>query len=124
MKQPEPRSVAPLLRDVLRAVESILAFTKGMDFAEYEKDDKTRWAVERQFITVGEALGAAWKVEPALDQKISRLRQIIAFRNNLVHGYERIQNDFVWAIITNDVTRLTTEAKALLATLPDPQTPA
>ncbi|HEY0139503.1 MAG TPA: DUF86 domain-containing protein [Thermoanaerobaculia bacterium] len=95
-----------------------------MTFADYERDDKTRWAIEPQFITVGEALIMASKLDETLEQKLSTFRAVIDFRNVLVHAYGELLHDVVWTIITEDLTRLTTEVKALLATLPDPQTPA
>ncbi|HEX6159389.1 MAG TPA: HepT-like ribonuclease domain-containing protein [Thermoanaerobaculia bacterium] len=124
MKQRDVASVAALLRDVVRASEAILQVTAGMSFADYEIDDVRRWAVERQFTIVGEALGNAWKIDSTLDQKISAVREIVGFRNILVHGYGGVRHEIVWDIITNRVARLTNEVKALLATLPDPQTPA
>jgi len=36
-------------------------------------------------------------VSPQLEERISHTRQIIAFRNILVHGYADVANDIVWS---------------------------
>ena len=124
MKQRDAGSLAALLHDTVSAADAIVQITAGMTLADYENDDIRRWAVERQFTIVGEALGVAWKIDRALDRHISSLRDIIDFRNLLVHGYGEVRHDIVWDIITTRVTLLTTEVRAVLATLPDPETSA
>ena len=44
--------------------------------------------VERQLTIVGEGLNRLIKIEPAMASAITDARQIIAFRNILVHGYD------------------------------------
>jgi len=43
------------LRDILKAMESVEKFVEGMDFEEFQKDDKTSSAVVRKFEIIGEA---------------------------------------------------------------------
>ena len=46
-----------------------------------------RSAVERQFEIIGEALGQLARLDPAMAERITDFRRVIAFRNILVHGY-------------------------------------
>jgi uncharacterized protein with HEPN domain len=102
------------LQDVQQACQLLTDFTRGKTFADYSTDALLRSAVERQFITIGEALSLATKLEPALGQSVSSLRQIIGFRNILVHGYAVVQHATVWGIIENDLPALRQEVDALL----------
>jgi uncharacterized protein with HEPN domain len=55
------------------------------------------------------------KVDAATLGAITGLRQIIAFRNVLVHGYAVIQDATVWGVVENDLPLLIQEVQALLA---------
>jgi uncharacterized protein with HEPN domain len=52
--------------------------------------------VERQFESLGEALGQLARLDAALAAKIPDLRQIVAFRNILIHSYALIDRARVW----------------------------
>ena len=113
--QPE---VAKFLHDVHKACERLQRFTAGKSFAEYQVDEEKQAAVERQFITLGEALAQASKLDPTLSQFITAIGQIIAFRNILVHGYARVKHETVWGVIENDLAVLTKEVENLLRRIP------
>ncbi len=42
-------------------------------------------------------------------------REIIAFRNKLIHGYDTIDRDILWAILANDFPTLRTELSSILS---------
>ena len=44
---------------------------------------------------------------------ITDARQIIAFRNILVHGYDIVRAEVVWGILENDLSALTKEVDTL-----------
>ncbi len=102
--------------EVRQACWLLEQFTLGKSFPDYEADPLLQAGVEREFITIGEALTQAEKLEPGLDNSISALRQIIGFRNLLVHRYAILQNATVWGIVENDLPVLIKEVKALLGT--------
>lgn len=106
------------LQDVREACQLLEEFTRGKLFADYTADALLRSGVERQFITIGEALTQAEKQEPGFDQSLSGFRQIVGFRNILVHGYAIVQPATVWGIIENDLPTLKQEVDALLGTAP------
>lgn len=95
-----------LLFDISEACLLILQFTSGKNFAEYSADAVCRSAVERQFITIGEALNRLTKLNPAIPARIPESRAIISFRNILVHGYDRVEDEVVWGIVNHHVAPL------------------
>ncbi|MEX2350087.1 MAG: DUF86 domain-containing protein [Flavobacteriaceae bacterium] len=81
------------------------------DFTSYQNDLKTQSAVERQLAIIGEALNKLKKTEPGLE--IENDKQIIGFRNRLVHAYDSIDNSIVWAILNRHLKSLKKEIQAL-----------
>lgn len=57
----------------------------------------------------------AEKRDAAALKPIGNLRQIIGFRNVLVHGYSAIQDATVWGVVENDLPVLKQQVPALLA---------
>ena len=96
------------LSDVLMAITLIREFTIDIsDFTIYDKDRKTQSAVERQLVIIGEALNKLRWIESGI--VIENDKQIIGFRNRLVHAYDSIDNSIVWAIINRHLENLKTE---------------
>ena len=58
--------VAKFLHDVRQGCDRLQKITANKSFTDYQADDVLQWAVERQFIVVGEALVQAGKLEPDL----------------------------------------------------------
>jgi uncharacterized protein with HEPN domain len=73
-----------------------------------------RAATERQFEIIGEALGQLAKRDPAVATGISDYRQIIAFRNILIHGYAEIDDRLVWDIVETKLPKLRADVGDLL----------
>ncbi len=73
-----------------------------------------RSAVERQLEILGEAVRRLEALDPALVQRISEHRRIIAFRNIIVHGYDGLDDDVVWQIVMGKLPILAEEARRLL----------
>lgn len=113
--QPE---VAKLLRDILQAGNSVQQFVAGATFEDYEQSLMMRMAVERQMITVGEALNNALQQDPTLRNKITASREIVDFRHILVHAYSIIDDDRVWGAIVHKLPLLLAEVRALLPPAP------
>lgn len=111
-----PPDVAKYLQDVHDAVDALLQMTQGKSFQDYTSDVTLRYAVERAFIIIGEAMLQASKLDPNLGKSISALRQIIGFRNVLVHGYAVVQHKTVWETVDNDVATLKQQVDTLLGT--------
>ncbi|MDI6048242.1 DUF86 domain-containing protein [Flavobacterium sp. XS2P24] len=98
--------------DVLMAITLIREFTIDItDFNTYDKDRKTQSAVERQLVIIGEALNKLRLIENEF--VIENDKQIIGFRNRLVHAYDSIDNSIVWAIINRHLEKLKVEIEGL-----------
>jgi uncharacterized protein with HEPN domain len=78
-----------------------------------------RWAVERQFMIVGEALSVLRRIDPALASQIPDLARIVGFRNVLVHGYTGIDDRLVWRMIERELPALTATLASLLGPMHD-----
>jgi uncharacterized protein with HEPN domain len=110
--QRDPKS---LLWDAHEAAKVIAAVTAGKSFANFDRDIVLRSAVERQFEIVGEALAQLARIDAAMAQKVPDLRQIIAFRNVLIHGYAIVDPARVWRVIEDNLPPLRAALAALLA---------
>lgn len=100
------------LSDILMAIDLIENFIIDTpDFSIYENDLKTQSAVERQLVIVGEALNKLKRSEPNLS--IENDKQIIGFRNRIVHAYDSIDNAIVWVIIKRHLSELKIELTQL-----------
>lgn len=83
-------------------------------WTKYNADVLLHSAVERQFEIIGEALRQLGALAPDLVSSIPSYRSIVAFRNQLAHGYFAVQHDVVWAIATRDVPPLLERLRELL----------
>ena len=71
-------------------------------------------AVERKFEVIGEALNQLAKLDAAKAARIPDVPQIVAFRNQLIHGYATVNPDTVWNIVQNALPGLLTAVQTLL----------
>jgi len=95
------------------AIELIEEFiVDDKDFTLYDNDRKTQSAVERQLAIIGESLNQFKKLEPEV--KIENDKQIISFRNRLVHAYDSLDNSMIWVIINRHLTPLKIEIQTLI----------
>lgn len=113
--QRDPRA---FLWDVREAAMSIQAFTVGMNAAGYEANAMVQAAVERKFEVIGEALNQLSKTDTALAARIPHLAQIVAFRNQLIHGYATVNVGTVWHIAQSALPGLITSVQGLMDETP------
>jgi len=109
--QRDPRA---FLWDVQAAAKQIQAFTADMDANAYASNPMAQAAVERKFEVIGEALSQLAKLDALLAARVSDLPRIVAFRNQLIHGYARINISTVWTVVQTSLPLLLTETNALL----------
>jgi len=112
--QRDPRA---FLWDVRESALAIQAFTSGMDAGQYIQDALVQAAVERKFEIIGEALNQLAKTAPVMAARIPELPQIVAFRNQLIHGYATVNASTVWSVIQISLQPLLSTANLLLAEL-------
>jgi len=102
------------LHDILQAGRAIKEFISSKTFDEYISDNLLRSAVERKFEVMGEAINRIKRDDPELLSQIRYNRDIISFRNILVHGYDAIDDRIVWGVIEEDLDRLIEDVERLL----------
>lgn len=107
----DPRA---LLWDICRAADAVADFSRGKTVDDYKADPVLRSAVERQLTIVGEAVAQLSRLAPDLAARIPDQMRVIAFRNLLVHGYDVVVDDVVWAIIRGDLPTLRASVAQLL----------
>lgn len=109
------REAKKLLYDIHQAGVWLGEYTAGKTFEDYLKERLLRAGVEREFMTIGEALRQLLQEAPEIEKRITDPRGIIGFRNKLAHGYSEIEDDTVWEILIRRLPRLLEEVDALLA---------
>ena len=77
----------------------------------YQKDAKTKFAVERNLEIIGEAINNVLKLAP--DISISSARKIVDMRNRLIHAYDAVDDYVIWAVINTHLPQLKIEIDAL-----------
>jgi uncharacterized protein with HEPN domain len=103
-----------LLWDAREAAGVIATIAAGKTFDDFDRDIVLRSAVERQFEIIGEAFAQLARLDTALAQKIPHLREIIAFRNVLIHGYATVDPVRVWRVVQQNLPQLRTVLAGLL----------
>ena len=101
------------LFDILNSIQEIESFFEDepKNFVEYQKDLKTRRAVERNIEIIFEAVNRILKEKP--DFHIENARNIIGTRNRIIHSYDNIADDMIWSIVINSLPKLKLEIEAL-----------
>ena len=108
------------LWDMREAADAIVSFTAGIDSSGFAESALVRAAVERKFEIIGEALSQLAKRDPALARRVPDFRDIISFRNLLIHGYTVVNQDEVWNAVQKSLPRLRAVIGDLLEELGPP----
>jgi uncharacterized protein with HEPN domain len=98
---------------MLEAIEECRRFIAGMDWDTFRDDPRTLKAVVWNIATIGEAAGKiptdvqrAFPAVPWADMK--------GMRNHIVHGYDRIDPEIVWIVVTQELPPLVRELERIL----------
>jgi len=101
------------LKDIEQAIAEIISFIPDItNFKDFQKDLKTKRAVERNIGIIGEAMSRILKAQPNI--KISDTRKIVDTRHRIVHGYDSVSEEILWGIIITSLPTLDKEIKDLL----------
>ena len=103
-----PKNDLALIMDIYECCLNIFDLTKGMRAYTFEKDKKTRWAVERQFEMLGVASN---KVSKETREQLSNIpwSSMIGLRNVIAHDYGDIVIEKIWYTIKNSLPVLKKE---------------
>jgi uncharacterized protein with HEPN domain len=82
------------------------------DFNYYQRDIRTKRAVERNLEIIGEAMSRILKQSDTIE--ISNSRRIVDVRNRIIHGYDSVSDETIWGIVVKQIPILKTEIEKLL----------
>ncbi len=101
-------------QDIMIAIDEIeMAIERfGKQYVIFESDVIFRKFVERNIEIMGEAMNRILKIDPEI--KISSARKIVDTRNYVIHAYDSLKPDILWAIVLNHIPRLKAELTLLL----------
>lgn len=101
------------LNDIRTAIVEINSFLpESRNFLEFQKDLKTKRAIERNIEIIGEAMSRMLKVNP--DIPLSDSRKIVDTRNRIIHGYDSVSEDVLWLIVLKYLPVLEKEINEML----------
>ena len=102
------------LHAIVHEALAIKQFVTGHTLESYCTHELLRSAVERKFEIIGEALNRIHRDDPDMLARIRNYRDIISFRNILIHGYDVVDNRIVWGVIEEDLDDLIEDATNLV----------
>ena len=102
------------LYDILNAINEIESFLADSpkEFIVYQNDLKTRRAVERNIEIIGEAMNRVIQKDDSIE--LTNSRKIVDTRNRIIHGYDSVSDDIIWAIVISHLPTLKSEVGQLL----------
>jgi uncharacterized protein with HEPN domain len=102
------------LADILESIDAINEYLHGKkDFNIYLQSKIIRRSVEREIEIIGEAVNRLLKKHPEI--AITSAKKIIDQRNLIIHAYDSINNEMIWAVVVNHLPLLKIECEQLLA---------
>jgi uncharacterized protein with HEPN domain len=100
------------LEDIESAITEINEFLpEPRNFLEFQKDIKTKRAIERGIEIIGEAMNRIIKREPEIP--ISDSKKIVDTRNRIIHGYDSVSDEVIWLIVIRYLPILEKEIKEI-----------
>jgi len=105
------------LFDIQTAINEIYSFLEGKElkFEVYQKDRMLKRAIERELEIIGEATNRILKRDATYADKITGAQSIVGLRNQVIHAYDNISDENIWAIIVNHLPKLKSDVDRLLA---------
>ncbi len=84
-----------LIEDIILAFEGIESFLFGLDFDDFNSDDRTKSAVVRKFEIAGEA---ARNVPEIVRSKYPLVpwKNMVGMRDRLIHAYSGVDYRLIW----------------------------
>ena len=105
-----------ILMDMLEAIEAVIAYSENMSYEQYLPDRKTRDAIYRNIMVLGEAAARMPESFVKHNPHIA-WNKMISTRNALVHGYDKIDDRIVWNIVQTVMPELKNQIKNLIEKL-------
>jgi conserved hypothetical protein len=102
------------LYDMLQAISEIEMAEErfGRQYDIFENDVIFRKFVERNIEILGEAMNRILKINSEIE--ITSARKIVDTRNYVIHAYDSLKPDILWAIVINHIPRLKADIQRLI----------
>jgi len=102
------------LYDIRFAIEEIDGYFENIEktFANFKQNVMLKRAIERNLEIVGEATNRILARNPEIE--ITNARKIVNLRNFVIHSYDSISDENIWAIVINNLPELKKEINRLL----------
>lgn len=102
------------LYDILSAIDEIEGYFEDFpkDFSQYSSSLILKRAVERDLEIIGEAVSRILRQDPGFP--IDNARKIIGLRNQIIHTYDNISDENIWAILLKHIPILKQEVLNLI----------
>ena len=109
------RKVLKYLNDILDSINEIESYFKDSPrrFDEYRSNQMMRRAIQMKIAIIGEATNHILRICPVIE--ISNARKIVDTRNFVIHGYDSVSDEMIWAIVINHIPLLKKEISSLLS---------
>lgn len=102
------------LFDIADSARFVLSMATGETADRYVQDRVFRGSMERELQIIGEAMLQLRTVDPKAAATFSEYERIIGFRHVLVHGYDTLDPEVVWYIVTQKLPVLLSEVEEQL----------
>lgn len=102
------------LYDIQFAIEEIESFFGDMpnNFNQYSSNLILKRAVERDLEIIGEAVKRILKEDQNFP--LENAKKIIGLRNQIIHSYDNISDENIWAVVQKHIPKLKVEISNLL----------
>jgi uncharacterized protein with HEPN domain len=109
-----PREYEDYLRDLLDAIEKVQTFIKDLEFEDFKKDDKTKFAVIRGLEIIGEATK---HVSEGVRVRYPEVpwKEMAGMRDVLAHDYFGVDEETVWLTAKEKIPQLKPSIEKILA---------
>lgn len=105
---------AGLLSDILDECDFLMEHAYGVTLEQYQSDEVLHRSIERAFEIIGEAAHKLHDTDPGTARRLPNARGLVAFRNLIIHGYNRIDDERLLDTLERDVPELRDAVRALL----------
>lgn len=108
------RDIVLFIEDILKSVENIEKFSKGLSEKEFMKDELRQSAIIRQIEIIGEAVK---NIPEGFRKKYSEIewKKIAGTRDIIIHAYFGVDLEKVWEVVKKDALKLKKSVKEILS---------
>jgi len=107
------RLASHFLADIFEAINAVERFTAQMDFEQFQRDEKTIRAVERELEIIGEAVKKIPEHITTAHPSVP-WRAIAGMRDRLIHHYWDTEAAILWSTIEDSLPELKVEIAAII----------